>query len=86
MEEKLYTLNEITKNLHVSIQTLRNRIKDGTLIANKYQRSYIVSESAIKDMLKNTQTGSKKPVGKKKETSKSKVKAKTKKPLKKGKK
>lgn len=71
MGEKIYTLPEISKICKTSVQTLRHRIKDGTLIANKYTREYLVTESNFNSFMKNTQTDNIKAEKTKKKPSKS---------------
>ena len=40
---ELYTVNDIAKSLNMTIQTVRDYIKRGDLIASKIGRQYIVT-------------------------------------------
>lgn len=52
-EITLFSLQEISKEMDISVQTLRRYIKDGKLIAQKVGNNYFVTEENLKKFLKN---------------------------------
>lgn len=69
-EEKLYTLEEVAAALHITRQAVYNNIRKGYLSFTKYGKSYLVSESQLKDLLKNGYGRRKGGTGKKTVTNK----------------
>lgn len=52
-EITLFSLQEISKELDISIQTLRRYIKDEKLIAQKIGNNYFITEDNLKKFLKS---------------------------------
>ena len=50
---EIYTLQELSKKLNITIIVLRRYIKSGMLKASKIGRSYIVQETDLKEFLDN---------------------------------
>jgi excisionase family DNA binding protein len=48
---EIYTLQEISEELKVTVKTLRGYIKNGTLKAGKIGKSYRVTSDALKEFL-----------------------------------
>jgi excisionase family DNA binding protein len=53
--KEFYTLEQLSKELNINIQTLRKFIKEGKLTASKVGTRYIVSRDAIRQLLKETE-------------------------------
>lgn len=51
--KEFYTLNDLSTQLGISIQTLRKYISDGKLKASFIGKQYIIDRSDIKDLLNN---------------------------------
>lgn len=53
--KEFYTLEQLSKELNMNIQTLRKFIKEGKLTASKVGTRYIVTRDAIRQLLKATE-------------------------------
>lgn len=53
--KEFYTLEQLSKELNMNIQTLRKFIKEGKLTASKVGTRYIVTRDAIRQLLKETE-------------------------------
>lgn len=51
-EITLFSLNEISEEMSLSVQTLRRYIKDGKLTAQKLGNNYYVTEENLKKFFK----------------------------------
>ncbi len=51
MTEKLYTTDEVAEVCRVTIETVREWLKDGKLVGTKPGRAYLIKESDLKTYL-----------------------------------
>lgn len=58
MENKIYTLKEAAKFLHIEIKTMRNWIAKGNITAFKYPngKKWMIAESELERLLNNCTT------------------------------
>lgn len=49
--DRLYLLSEVAEYMHVTVETVREWVKAGKLIAAKAGRSYVVSDSDLRAYL-----------------------------------
>lgn len=49
--DRLYLLPEVAEYLHVTVETVREWIKSGRLVAAKTGRAYVVSDSDLRAFL-----------------------------------
>ena len=54
--KEFYTLEQLSKEIDISVQSLRGLIRDNRLVASRVCNRYIVTRAAVSELIESTKT------------------------------